>query len=177
MSSVYCLIENGKAVRYFGITAAQLKTRLRQHIEESIRLNENERHRWVRECIEQNRAITIHPIRLNIKRSEALRVERGLVRMFKTAFSLVNTTTKTTLIKKRVRKGISLKHRSFLAKRRVGLLRPKWRIQIADTESGRTRTWTLHKLPWPGRYVDAEHREFSAAKFGRVVATIIGEAA
>lgn len=43
----------------------------------------------------------------------------------------------------------------------------KWRLQLRDLEHGDSLTLTLHRLPWPGRYVDSDHREHSAAGLAR----------
>ncbi len=52
----------------------------------------------------------------------------------------------------------------------------KWTIQIRDRENGDSITISLHRLPWPARYVDTEGRNHSAASVGKMVATMLRDA-
>lgn len=52
----------------------------------------------------------------------------------------------------------------------------KWRIQIRDLEHGDSLTLLLYRLPWPARYVDAQGKEFSAAKLARMLVLLLAEA-
>jgi hypothetical protein len=51
--------------------------------------------------------------------------------------------------------------------------RAKWRLQLRDLEHGDSLTLTLHRLPWPARYVDTAGRAYSAADLGRMVARLL----
>ena len=55
--------------------------------------------------------------------------------------------------------------------------RAKWRIQIRDLEHGDSITLTLHRLPWPARYVDMEGQQFSAAKLGKAIRVLLTQGA
>ena len=61
---------------------------------------------------------------------------------------------------------------------RLGHLRgrAKWRLQIRDLEHGDSLTLTLHRLPWPASYVDAEGVRHSARSIGKVITTILTQA-
>ena len=52
----------------------------------------------------------------------------------------------------------------------------KWRIQITDCEHRDSLTLNLYRLPWPGRYIDADHRELSASKVSKVVHLFLTQA-
>jgi len=55
--------------------------------------------------------------------------------------------------------------------------RAKWRLQVRDLEHGDSFTLTLHRLPWPARYVATQGGEYSAAQLGRVIARLLTDAA
>ena len=54
--------------------------------------------------------------------------------------------------------------------------RAKWRLQIRDLEYGESLTLSLSRLPWRGRYVDAERREHSARSLARLVQALLTHA-
>ncbi len=55
--------------------------------------------------------------------------------------------------------------------------RAKWRLHLRDLDHGDSLTLTLHRLPWPARYVDTAGQPHSAASVGRAVATLLQHAA
>ena len=55
--------------------------------------------------------------------------------------------------------------------------RAKWRLHLRDLEHGDSLTLTLHRLPWPARYVDTAGQPHSAASVGRAIATLLRAAA
>ncbi len=55
--------------------------------------------------------------------------------------------------------------------------RAKWRLQLRDLEHGDSLTLTLHRLPWPARYVDAAGHPHSAASLGRALTAMLRHAA
>lgn len=66
-------------------------------------------------------------------------------------------------------------------RRRVYTRRPrgraKWRLQLRDLEHGDSLTLTLHRLPWPARYVDTDGHPHSAASLGRALTAVLRHAA
>lgn len=54
--------------------------------------------------------------------------------------------------------------------------RAKWRIQIRDLEYNDSLTLTLHRLPWPARYCDDHHREWSARQIANAVKVLLTSA-
>jgi len=89
--SIYCLAENGKRVRYIGITNQAPIVRLRQHIADSGRGNNLYKENWIRLCIKRDIPITIHVVRSGLTAERAGMMEFELIRFFKKTFSLVNT--------------------------------------------------------------------------------------
>jgi len=59
---------------------------------------------------------------------------------------------------------------------RCSRAKAKWRLQIRDLEHGDSLTLLLYQLPWPARFVGSDHAEYSAAKLGRIVATLLTHA-
>lgn len=89
--SIYCLTENGKRVRYIGITNQAPEMRLRQHLADCGRGRNLYKENWMRSCLERGIPITIHVVRSGLTVERACMVEFELIRFFKKTFSLVNT--------------------------------------------------------------------------------------
>lgn len=89
--SIYCLAENGKRVRYIGITNQAPEMRLRQHLADCGRGRNHYKENWIRSCVKRDVPITIHVVRSGLTVDRACMMEFELIRFFKKAFSLVNT--------------------------------------------------------------------------------------
>lgn len=89
--SIYCLAENGKRVRYIGISSQAPEIRRRQHLADCGRGNNLYKENWLRSCVERGIPITIHVVRSGLTAERASLMEFELIRFFKKAFSLVNT--------------------------------------------------------------------------------------
>lgn len=89
--SIYCLAENGKRVRYIGITNQAPEMRLRQHLADCGRGRNHYKENWIRSCVKRDLPITIHVVRSGLTVDRACMMEFELIRFFKKAFSLVNT--------------------------------------------------------------------------------------
>lgn len=53
----------------------------------------------------------------------------------------------------------------------------KWRLQIRDIEHGDSLTLLLYRLPWPARFIGSDGKEYSAARLGRFLSTLLTHAA
>lgn len=89
--SIYCLAEDGKRVRYFGITNQAPSARLRQHLADRNRGKNIYKANWLRSCAKRGVPITMHIVRTGLTAERAAMMEFELIRFFKRAFSLVNT--------------------------------------------------------------------------------------
>lgn len=89
--SIYCLAEDGKRVRYIGITNQAPEARLRQHLADRGRGKNVYKENWIRSCIRRNVPISIHVVRSGLSAERACMMEFELIRFFKKVFSLVNT--------------------------------------------------------------------------------------
>lgn len=89
--SIYCLAEDGKRVRYFGITNQAPSVRLRQHLADLRRGKNIYKENWLRSCAKRGIPITMHIVRTGLTAERAAMMEFELIRFFKSAFSLVNT--------------------------------------------------------------------------------------
>lgn len=89
--SIYCLAENGKRVRYIGITNQAPELRLRQHLADCGRGRNLYKENWIRSCIKRGVPITIHVVRSGLTADRACMMEFELIRFFKKVFTLLNT--------------------------------------------------------------------------------------
>lgn len=89
--SIYCLAENGKHIRYIGITSQAPEIRLKQHMADCGRGKNVYKENWIRSCIKRSIPITIHVVRSGLPSERACMMEFELIRFFKKPFSLVNT--------------------------------------------------------------------------------------
>lgn len=177
--TLYCLLESGKHVRYFGITMRSLDCRLRSHISEARYATANRRARWINDCIAQGKAIEIHGVQTGLSRQRALKIEKDLIRFFKTAFNLVNTmhTEPITKLPYCRQEPLSLARRKWRHWIKSGRLKPKWWFQVTDLEHGKSFTFKLYQLPWPARFVTGDGKERSASAMGRFLSTLLTQAA
>jgi len=83
--SVYCLCD-GRSVRYFGITRGAVSQRFSNHRSAAAK-TDSPLGQWLRSC-GNPRCVTL---RSGITQRRAVKLERDLIRFFKTAFRLVNT--------------------------------------------------------------------------------------
>lgn len=90
---IYVLLENGKRVRYIGITNRRLELRLLQHYSEAYRTASTHKTRWIRKCLAEDIPVTIHRVKSGLSRAQAERMELQLIRFFGKAFKLVNSTS------------------------------------------------------------------------------------
>lgn len=89
--SIYCLAEDGKRVRYIGITNQPPGARLRQHLADCGRGNNVYKENWLRSCANRGIPITIHVVRSGLPAERACMMEFELIRFFMKPLSLVNT--------------------------------------------------------------------------------------
>lgn len=89
--TIYCLAEDGKRVRYIGITQQAPEVRLRQHLADCGRGKNVYKENWIRSCRNRNVPVTIHAVRSGLTMERACMMEFELIRFLKNAFSLVNT--------------------------------------------------------------------------------------
>jgi predicted GIY-YIG superfamily endonuclease len=89
--SVYCLIENGKRVRYIGITSQRPEQRLLQHYADATRKRTDHKTNWIRHCLAEGIPIEIRVVKSGLLREQAERSEVRLLRFFHKAFHLVNS--------------------------------------------------------------------------------------
>ena len=89
--SIYCLAENGKRVRYIGITNQSAEVRLRQHLADCGRGRNLYKENWIRSCVSKGVPVTIHIVRSGLPSDRACMIEFELIRFFKRPFALVNT--------------------------------------------------------------------------------------
>ncbi len=88
---VYCLCENGKRVRYIGITRQSVDRRLAQHIADQRRDKNIYKYNWIRDCEKRKVQITIHVVRAGLTEKQAGMIEELLIRLLKKPFQLTNT--------------------------------------------------------------------------------------
>jgi|GEM_PF-698911 len=88
---VYCLSENGKRVRYIGITNQPAEKRLAQHLADRQRGKNIYKENWLRSCAERNIKVTIHVVRAGLTAQQAGFIEELLIKLLKKPFSLTNT--------------------------------------------------------------------------------------
>ena len=89
--TLYCLTEGGVRVRYFGITKELGSHRFQEHINESRNGDRKLKSVWIRECAKNGIETRCHTIRENLTKRRALHLESMLIRLFQTAFGLVNS--------------------------------------------------------------------------------------
>ena len=89
--SVYCLLENGRRVRYFGITRQCPHKRYLAHIAEARNsLNNGHKNRWIRKCESEGKSVSLKVIKKDITKARACKIEKMLISLFINSFSLVN---------------------------------------------------------------------------------------
>lgn len=89
--SVYCLLEDGCHVRYFGITRQPPNRRFLAHMAEAKKASSSShKNNWIRKCSEEGKSVSIKVLKSNITRSRACRIEKLLIALFISAFRLVN---------------------------------------------------------------------------------------
>lgn len=184
--SVYALIVEGR-VRYFGITSQSLAVRFAAHLATARRHKRTTKDLLL---VESDGRSAIKLIAGNLERVNALCLERRLIRVFGTAFSLINYRRNTDRnFTKRIPSVVpkntlaSLISNFALAEstkcrlRRMQRLRlssgPRFTLQIRDQVSGDSLTLNLHASPWPNLWL-CEHGQFSSAKIGRAVTLMLG---
>ena len=68
--SIYCLAENGKCVRYIGITNQSSEVRLRQHLADCGRGRNLYKENWIRSCISKGVQVSVLTIYTRAKPPE-----------------------------------------------------------------------------------------------------------
>lgn len=88
---LYCLVEKGSRVRYFGITTQKPGRRLLQHYADASRKRNDHKTNWIRRCVDEGIPIDIRILKSNLVEAKAFYYEKRLIRFFGKAFALVNT--------------------------------------------------------------------------------------
>lgn len=88
---VYCLSEDGKRIRYIGITNQPAEKRLSQHLADRQRGKNIYKENWLRSCAERNIKVRIHVVRAGLTAQQAGFTEELLIKLLKKPFSLTNT--------------------------------------------------------------------------------------
>lgn len=88
---MYCLSEDGKRIRYIGITNQPAEKRLSQHLADRQRGKNIYKENWLRSCAERNIKVRIHVVRAGLTAQQAGFTEELLIKLLKKPFSLTNT--------------------------------------------------------------------------------------
>lgn len=141
--TLYCLTESGSRVRYFGITKETHSHRLQEHINESMNGDGKRKSVWIRECFEKGTKIQCHALKSSLSKKRALLLESSMIRLFQSAFDLVNT-QKHSLKRECIIKKARFRNPCLALLRKRGRRAPDFKIQIT-TESGDRKTISVSK--------------------------------
>ena len=146
-NSIYCLLERDSSVRYFGITNKKPEERLAEHLAESQRGGfQSKKTAWINRCLQSGIKIGVRLIKNNLSKHDAFRLERLLVRVFASAFNLVNSTHSKRNPKRIYSKCSPSKRRHLIWLRRASAIGDWYRVTVINVLSNKRTRSTIYRL-------------------------------